>query len=62
MEQVRMDMEKSGLSRFRVRTSEMSLATETDISANVVNGVVDGRTTGFQRSYSGMITAHALWK
>lgn len=62
MEQVRIDIEKSGLSRFRVRTSETSLATEIDISANVVDGAMDRRTTSFQRSYSGMIAAHTLWK
>ena len=57
-----MDMEKSGLWRFRVNTSETSLATKNDISVHVVDGAMGRRTTSFHGGYTGMIAAHALWK
>lgn len=62
MEQVRIDMVKSGLSRFRVSTSETSLATEKGFSADTADETVDRQTTSFQRSDSGMIAAHTLWE
>ena len=55
-------MVKSGLSRFRVSTSETSLATEKGFSADTADEIVDRQTTSFQRSDSGMIAAHTLWE